>query len=174
MTGHRVKVTRPGEQSWPTTYLESITIASTRSPAPPASIHPHTHLASIDWLKTRAYQLKCQVARGTSNMISKSITHFFRRNAMPSAVEGYWISAVECRWGLLDHNDKHYTTYNTSAFNQNCTIDNEPFGQSGELTIPDTKQRGHKNIMPGANPSSGCHDTMPSILPTRHECSTGE
>ena len=58
-----------------------------------SSIHPPTHsLASIDWLKTRAYQLKCQVARGTSNMISKSITHSFRRNAMPSAVEGYWIT----------------------------------------------------------------------------------
>jgi len=55
-----------------------------------------------------------------------------------------------------------------------CTIDDEPFSQNGELTIPDANQEWHKNMMPGANESSGYHDTMPSILPMGHECSTDE
>ena len=65
-------------------------------------------------------------------------------------------------------------TYNTSVFNQNCTVNNEPCSQCGELIMPDTNQQCHKDLMPGANQSSDCHDTMPSILPTGHECSTNK
>ena len=65
-------------------------------------------------------------------------------------------------------------TYNTSVLDQNCTINNEPFNQCAELTMPDTNQcaeltmpdtnqQCHEDMMPGANQSLGCHDTMPSI-----------
>jgi len=46
--------------------------------------------------------------------------------------------------------------------------------QCGELIMPDTSQQRHNDLMPGANQSSDCHDTMPSISPTGHECSTNK
>jgi len=114
----------------------------------------------------RSHSRQCDDARQSTyklhqNTIRKLITHSLRH------------CHAKHQSRLLEHDDEHYT-YNMSAFNQNCTIDDEPFCQSGELTIPDTNQQCHKNMMPGANPSSSCHDTMPSISPTRHERSTGE
>jgi len=92
MTGHYVKVTWPGEQSWPTMYLESITIASTWSPAPPAS---------IDWLRTRAHELKCQVAiiRVTRAWCWTPIKSCC--SAMPSV----------CPWGCIEKSVTHQKMY---------------------------------------------------------------
>ena len=64
----------------------------------------------------RSISRQCHDARRSTykNMISKLITLFFQVQCH-----------AQCRSGLLElleHNDEHYTTYNTSAFNQNCVM----------------------------------------------------